>query len=33
VPDRSVVVGSPAQAIGQVVGDGSDTRIVYQPDQ
>ena len=33
VPDRSVVAGSPARKIGQVVGDGGDTHVVYMPEQ
>lgn len=33
VPDRSVVAGSPARMIGQVVGDGGDTHVVYIPEQ
>jgi len=33
VPDRFVVAGSPARKIGQVVGDGGDTHVVYVSEQ
>ena len=32
IPDRSVMAGSPVRRIGEVVGEGSDTRIVPVPD-
>lgn len=29
IPDRTVVAGNPAQAIGQIMGEGKDTHIVH----
>ena len=33
IPDGSVVAGSPARNIGQVVGEGAHVRVVHTTDQ